>query len=378
MQYKKIIEISDFENNKRIPLSSLERQRLQKKYPYYGAQGVIDKVESYIFDGNYLLVAEDGENLSSRKDNISRLANGKFWVNNHAHILKFENDVDRLYVNYYLNNLDLSAYITGSAQPKLSKANLSKVKISWPEEKKREKIVYLLNNFDRKIEVNNKIIDNLEQQAQAIFKSWFIDFEPFQDGEFIDSELGLIPKGWKVIKFGDLLKFVKGKKPKKSLDILNPVPYFVKGVVDGVESPQMVDSKGVILIDELDTIMLMDGANSGNVYYGFKGALGSTFSLLETSPVYKEVFYWYLFTNESQIKNQNTGSAIPHANKDYINQLTIAIPKDIESSYINTLLTTYRKQIISLRKQNQKLAETRDLLIPKLMSGEIDVSDLDL
>lgn len=283
-----------------------------------------------------------------------------------------------MYVNYYLNNLDLSAYITGSAQPKLSKANLSKVKISWPEEKKREKIVYLLNNFDRKIEVNNKIIDNLEQQAQAIFKSWFIDFEPFQDGEFIDSELGLIPKGWKVIKFGDLLKFVKGKKPKKSLDILNPVPYFVKGVVDGVESPQMVDSKGVILIDELDTIMLMDGANSGNVYYGFKGALGSTFSLLETSPVYKEVFYWYLFTNESQIKNQNTGSAIPHANKDYINQLTIAIPKDIESSYINTLLTTYRKQIISLRKQNQKLAETRDLLIPKLMSGEIDVSDLDL
>ena len=118
-----VIQLFD---HQRVPLNSRERRERQGKYPYYGAQGIIDYIDGYIFDGRYILVAEDGENLNSKKLPLALFADGKFWVNNHAHILRGKSDVvDDSFLLACLNNADIKPFVTGAAQPKLSQANLS-------------------------------------------------------------------------------------------------------------------------------------------------------------------------------------------------------------------------------------------------------------
>lgn len=148
-------------DKKRVPLSGAQRERRQGIYRYFGAQGVIDYIDDFIFDGTYLLIAEDGENLKSKKQNISQVVNGKFWVNNHAHIVKGNELCDTRYLCYLLNSMDLSGYLTGSAQPKLSQANLNAVTLFLPPIIVQKQIVEYLYMFDQKIAVNQQINDNL-------------------------------------------------------------------------------------------------------------------------------------------------------------------------------------------------------------------------
>ena len=117
-------------------------------YPYYGASGIVDYVKDYIFDGNFLLVSEDGANLTARVTPIAFSITGKNWVNNHAHVLKFHDLDMQKYVEFYLNFLNLQFVISGAAQPKLTKNNLDKIKIPVPDENVLKKIVSILERFD--------------------------------------------------------------------------------------------------------------------------------------------------------------------------------------------------------------------------------------
>lgn len=116
--------------------------------PYYGASGVVDYVSGFIFDGEFLLVSEDGANLLTRSTPIAFSISGKAWVNNHAHVLSFETYVERRFVEIYLNSIDLSPYISGAAQPKLNKANLNRIPIPDPSFDEKERVVALLDKFD--------------------------------------------------------------------------------------------------------------------------------------------------------------------------------------------------------------------------------------
>jgi type I restriction enzyme S subunit len=123
----------DIHNQTRIPLSKMDRSRRQGIYPYYGASGIIDYVDDYLFDGEFVLVSEDGENLKSRKTPIAFKASGKFWVNNHAHIIQGKKHFHNNLIVYYFKNLDLHEFITGAVQPKLNKANLLSIPLYLPE-----------------------------------------------------------------------------------------------------------------------------------------------------------------------------------------------------------------------------------------------------
>ncbi|WP_062066582.1 restriction endonuclease subunit S [Cellvibrio sp. OA-2007] len=115
--------------------------------PYYGASGIVDYVKDYIFDGDFLLVSEDGANLVARNTPIAFSISGKSWVNNHAHVLKFETYAERRYVEYYLNSIDLTPYISGAAQPKLNQKNLNSIKIPNPSPEAKKRIVEMLDKF---------------------------------------------------------------------------------------------------------------------------------------------------------------------------------------------------------------------------------------
>lgn len=140
---EKIAENCD---NLRKPVA--ETNRTAGEYPYYGASGIVDYVDSYIFDGDYLLVSEDGANLLARNTPIAFSISGKNWVNNHAHVLQFPDYTTRRYVEFYLNSIDLSSFITGGAQPKLNQKNLNKIRIPMPPIEERIRIVTILDRFD--------------------------------------------------------------------------------------------------------------------------------------------------------------------------------------------------------------------------------------
>ena len=138
--------ISENHDSKRKPITSGNREA--GEYPYYGASGIVDYVNGYIFDGDYLLISEDGNNLIARSTPIAFSISGKNWVNNHAHVLKFDCYVTRRYVEFYLNSIDLSQYISGGAQPKLNQKNLNEIPIPLPSIKEQERIVGILDHFD--------------------------------------------------------------------------------------------------------------------------------------------------------------------------------------------------------------------------------------
>jgi len=130
----------------RKPVTSGNRET--GNIPYYGASGIVDYVKDYIFDGDYLLISEDGANLLARNTPIAFSISGKNWVNNHAHILRFNNRITQRYVEIYLNSIDLSPYISGGAQPKLNQQNLYKIPIPLPSYQKQKEIVTILDRFD--------------------------------------------------------------------------------------------------------------------------------------------------------------------------------------------------------------------------------------
>ena len=170
-------EISVNYDKKRIPLSGTQREKRKGEYRYYGAQGVIDYIDNYIFDGTFLLIAEDGENLKSKKQNIAQVVTGQFWVNNHAHIVTGNDLCDTHYLCYLINSMDLSGYVTGSAQPKLSQANLNAVSLLLPRMEIQKKIVDYLRKIDEKIELNTQINKNLLEQALILYTTQFSSLE---------------------------------------------------------------------------------------------------------------------------------------------------------------------------------------------------------
>jgi len=165
-------ELKDIVNNldgKRIPIKASDRENIQGKYPYYGASGIIDYVENYIFDGEYLLISEDGANLTVRKYPIAFIAKGKFWVNNHAHIVVAKKEVStNRYMEYAFAYTDISLYITGSAQPKMSQKKMNIIQFVIPPLNIQQKTVTYLDQISQKTEQLKKVQQEKLQNLKAL------------------------------------------------------------------------------------------------------------------------------------------------------------------------------------------------------------------
>lgn len=209
-------ELSVNFDGKRKPVK--ESDRRPGPYPYYGASGVVDHVDDYLFDGEYLLVAEDGENLRTRQTPIAFLARGRFWVNNHAHIITGNERADTRFLMYALRHVDIDAYLTGAVMPKLTQGNLKRIEVAHPPLDEQRAIAAVLGALDDKIEQNQCTARALERLTRAIFRAWFVDFEPVKakaagatafpsmpqpvfdalPTRFVDSAIGPVPEGWEV------------------------------------------------------------------------------------------------------------------------------------------------------------------------------------
>ena len=368
-------------DRKRIPLSAKQRSERQGNYRYYGAQGVIDYVNDYIFDGTYLLIAEDGENLKSKKQNIAQVAKGKFWVNNHAHIVQTNELCDLQYLHYLINSMDLSGYITGSAQPKLSQANLNAVTLQLPFIDEQKKIVAILGSLDDKIELNNKINENLQQQAAAIFRSWFVDCVPFG---------GTAPDEWENVTLEGITALVsRGITPKYADDtdqiVINQKcirNHMIDLSFARIHRPKVINDKwlrfGDLLINSTGDGTL---GRAAQVWFQPHNLTVDSHVTIVRPAAENMTFYIGLWgtQHEREIESLHTGSTgqteLP---RDRVKALELLLPDKETLNRFNALIAPMAATIVSNQEENNRLVSIRDALLPRLMSGEIDVSAIQI
>ena len=158
-------------DNQRVPITSSDRKA--GDVPYYGASGIVDYVEGFIFDEDLLCVSEDGANLVARTYPIAFPISGKTWVNNHAHVLRFENPCTQKFVEVYLNSIKLDDFITGMAQPKLNKAMLDKIPIPHPDVPEQQRIADCLTSLDDLIAAQTQKLDALKTHKKGLMQQLF-------------------------------------------------------------------------------------------------------------------------------------------------------------------------------------------------------------
>ena len=304
--------------------------------------------------------------------------------------------VDNGFLSYIIKSplfqASLKAITVGSAIPTLSQKNLAKISINIPEEKTQKRISRVLSSLDDKIEVNRKMNENLEQQAMALFKSWFVDFEPFKDGEFVESELGMIPKGWRVGTLEEIGDVIGGSTPSKA----SPEYYTENGIAWLTPKDLSVSNAKFTAKGEFD--ITQEGYNScstklmprGTVLFSSRAPIGYiTIAKNEicTNQGFKSVvpdyagtafIYCYLKAATPDIENKATGSTFKEASGSLMKSLQLVVaPKDIMNSFEKRLKPIFDEQEC-IEDESRRLSTLRDTLLPKLMSGELKVNEVEI
>jgi len=396
---KPLGELTNIFDSLRIPVKKADRK--SGPYPYYGASGIVDHVDSYIFDGDYLLVAEDGENLRSKNLPIAFMAHDKFWVNNHAHILKGKNGNDTIYLCYALKTADIDSYLSGSTRPKLNQGDMKRILVSCPEPEEQHVIAHILGSLDDKIKLNHSMNKTLEAMARAIFKSWFVDFDPvhakaegrptglpddiaalFPDS-FEESKMGKTPKGWKVKRLNQIADFFNGlacqkyppKEGEKSLPVIK-IRELRQGITENTDKAAS-DVPGSYIVEDGDVLFSWSGSLLLDIWTQGRGVLNQHIFKV-TSENYPKwlCYYWtnYHLTEFQRIA-ADKATTMGHIKRKHLNDANCCVAD-------KKIIRKADEQIaplFMLRIQNEleakQLASLRDTLLPKLISGELRVPD---
>ena len=277
------------------------------------------------------------------------------------------------FIAYQLSTKECKKWIVGNAvgttMLNLNTGILKELPLLMPDRQLQDSVVKILQSLDDKIEVNRRINDNLEQQAQALFKSWFVDFEPFKDCEFVESELGMIPKGWRVGKLGELCQFKRGK----GLLSKNAIPGDVPVVAGGLEPAcyhNISNTKAPVIT------VSGSGANAGFMRMYHQEVWASDCSFIDITCENWLFVYCFLAINSHLLKHAQTGAVQPHVKPADIHDFDLAIPPKEYIQRFQDKISSFITKKGLIEQESRRLAELRDTLLPKLMSGEFKVNEI--
>lgn len=303
-------------------------------------------------------------------------------------VLRAHEDIDPQYLyqilrsNDTLTQLQMLAESRSGTFPQITYTELSNIMVSLPSQKAQKNIVSILASLDRKIELNNKINADLEEMAQAIFKSWFVDFEPFKDGKFVDSELGMIPEGWKVGTLTEIASYMNGLAMQKfppennedSLPVLK-IKELGQGFCGTDSDRCSCNIKDECKIHNGDVIFSWSGTLLVDVWCG--GDCGLNQHLFKvTSKDYPKWFYYYWTKHHLQEFihiAKDKAVTMGHIKRGHLEEAMVAIPDNDSMVKAHELFEPILSKMISLRLEKSRLSLLRDTLLPRLMSGEIEV-----
>lgn len=330
-----------------------------------------EDAEKYILKENDIVFARTGN--STGRSYFYEKQHGTFVYA--GFLIKFSldpNKVNPRILKYYTHSKPyfdwVNSFDTGATRGNINAKTYGDMEIELPSRKVQDKIVSILSSLDRKIELNNKINADLEEMAQAIFKNWFVDIEPFKDGKFVDSELGMIPEGWKVGTLGELCNFKRGK----NLLTKNAIDEGVPVVAGGLEPScyHNIANTGAPVITVSGS-----GANAGFMRMYHVPVWASDCSFIDISCENFYFVYCFLKVNSKLLKHAQTGAVQPHVKPSDIHDFELVIP-DKESIYdFQDKVKPFFDKIALIQKENSRLSLLRDTLLPRLMSGELEVPE---
>jgi len=362
----------------RIPLSDNQRNKMKDGilYPYYGANGIIDYVNRYIFDGEFILVAEDGTVSTDKGKPVVQYVCGKFWVSNHAHVIKCENSITLKFLYYALKNVDIIPYITGAVQPKLNQRNLLDIEILYALDINEQKaIAEVLSSIDDKIDLLHRQNKTLEEMAMTLFRQWFI--EPTKDG---------LPEGWEEVELSKLGQIICGKTPSKNK------PEYFGGKIPFIKIPDMHGN--VFVFKTEDSLSEIGAKTQKNKtlpersicvsciatvgLVSMNAFISQTNQQINSIIPYKEFYHYFLYLKMKSMKEEliamaSGGTATLNLNTTEFSKIKIEIPKEDYLHAFHEKIKYIFEKIFINTIQIQTLEKLRDTLLPKLMSGEVRV-----
>lgn len=394
-------------NSKRVPLSSEERGEMtNKKYDYYGASGVIDKVNDYIFDEKLLLIGEDGANLLTRSKRLVFSVSGKYWVNNHAHILKPYPSEDIDYLEELLESLDYSIHVSGSAQPKLTSEELMSIKIISPPISEQTQIAHYLDyktaQIDALVEKKERLIALLEEERTALINEVVTGKKVWNGSEWTAPTetkasgiewLGEIPKEWELSRVGYVSNVVRGASPRPAGD-----PSLFNGdYLPWITVKEVTNAKGKFIqstetfltelgaqqtrILEPETLVLSNSGATLGVprIILIKGAINDGSVAFLDLNIERE-FLYYFFVSHTQIyREESAGSGQPNLNTQIVKATQIPLPPLTEQKRIVEIIESEIEKLDSIvnkvSSQISLLKEYKTALISEVVTGKIDVRD---
>ena len=398
-EWRALGELVENFDSTRVPVREADRR--PGSYPYYGASGVVDHVHDFLFDGEYLLVAEDGENLRTRTTPIAFLATGRFWVNNHAHIIRGNTEADTRYLMYALRNTDISGYLTGSTMPKLTQGNLNRIPVKCPAIQEQRAIAHILGTLDDKIELNRRLSETLESVARALFKSWFVDFDPVRakaegrdpglprsiaelfPSRLADSEVGEIPEAWEVVPLRQAIEV----NPKRSLRKGQIAPYLdMASMPTRGHAPSDVADREFgsgVRFTNGDTLMAritpcLENGKTAFVDFLKDGQVGwgsTEYIVLRCKPSLPQEFAYCLARSdrfrEFAIQSMTGSSGRQRIPAEALNHYQLVVPAhDVATAFGRTAAPLFARASAAVR-ESRTLAALRDALLPWLISGEL-------
>lgn len=396
--------VANFFNSRRKPVAASERK--QGPFPYYGAAAIQDWVADYLFDGTFVLVGEDGTvQTQGGKLIVQNPRNTRFWVNNHAHVLQCESEWDTHFLSYALREVDAGPYITGAAQPKISMRNLRLVEVPWPKSEIREAIARLGSLLDDRIDLLRQTNATHEAIAQALFKSWFVDFDPVRakaegsepegmDAEtaalfpnnFEESEFGLIPKGWRVASIGELVDAVGGSTPDtKNESFWEPAIHHWTSPKDlsGASAPVLLETERKISdagLAKISSGLLPAGTllMSSRAPIGYLSlaavpvAINQGYIAMRPGSTLPALYlYFWCKLNMDAIKSNANGSTFMEISKKAFRPIPALVPSANLIERFTEIVDAQFERIAENERQARSLSELRDSLLPRLISGKL-------
>ena len=352
-----------------------------------------DKTEYYSLQANDIVIGMDGSRVGKNKARIKEEDLPLLLAQRVACVRHNElAEQDYLYYNIFSKKfIDyVNSIHTGSAIPHISQKQIEDYKILLPDLEIQRRIASILSSLDRKIELNNKINADLEEMAQAIFKNWFVDFEPFKDGKFVDSELGMIPEGWKVGRADDFYQINIGKTPPRKEHkwfSTNPADKIWVSIANMGNSgifisdsseyltKEAVDRHNIIMVP-INTILLSFKLTVGRVAIADKELTTNEAIARFILSDDKYMEYLYLYLKKYDYNSLGSTSSIATAvNSKTIKGMQMLQPSDNVIDAFHIQVNPIFEKIRSLTKENSRLSLLRDTLLPRLMSGEIEVPE---
>ncbi|MDE3022610.1 MAG: restriction endonuclease subunit S [Pseudomonadota bacterium] len=355
---KSLIDVIDFLDGRRRPVKDTDRSKMRGSIPYYGASGIVDYVNDYLFDEELILLGEDGENILSRNCRLAFRVSGKVWVNNHAHVLKPKDGNDIGYIAEFLESLNYEQYNTGTAQPKLNKQVCSSIPVVTPPPKEQRAIATALSDVDALLAAQDKLITKKRDIKQAAMQQLLTGKQ----------RLPGFSGGWEVKSLGEIAYIKTGGRNNQDKVEDGEYPFFVRSA-----SVERINSYS----HDCEAILIPGEGGIGSIFHYINGRFDvhqRVYAITQFSPKVSGKYVYLFMTQKfgAHAMQNSVKATVDSLRLPTFQNFEVTLPPTIDEQLaIATILSDMDAEIATLEQQRDKTRALKQGMMQELLTGRI-------